>query len=324
MYRLIDIVSIDIVSVNKYHACSKVRKESGMAASAVTWEAREVRLDRGVIRYREVGDGPALLFVHGVLANGTLWREIVPRLSGGFRCVVPDLPLGGHAVPMDPDADMTPRGVARMVADLILALDLRDVTLVGNDTGGAICQIVVAEHPERIGSLVLTNCDAYEAFFPVLLSPFQHAARFFGTRFVDLLALAIRTRVAQRALLKTVALRRMDEATLDGYVASLIRDAGVRRDLARFLGSVSNRYTLEAARRFPDFRRPVLIVWGEDDLFFSVRLAGRLQRDFPDARLELVDRSRAFVPEDRPERLAELIAGFLEQRAKAGTRGGVA
>lgn len=295
-----------------------------MAASALIGEAREIRLGQGVIRYREVGTGPTLFFVHGILANGTLWREVVPCLSENFRCVVPDLPLGGHAVPMDRDADLTPRGVARIVADFMEALDLRDVTLVGNDTGGAICQIVVAEHPERIGGLVLTNCDAYEAFFPALLSPFHYAARFFGTRFVDLLALVLRTRVAQRALFKTVAARQMDDATLDAYATSLVRDAGVRRDLARFLGSVSNRYTLEAARRFPDFRRPVMIVWGEDDLFFSLHLAGRLQRDFPDARLELVDRSRAFVPEDRPERLAELIVDFLRERKNAGTRGGVA
>jgi pimeloyl-ACP methyl ester carboxylesterase len=324
MYSLIDAVSIDIVSINKYHACSKRREESRMGASAMMGETREIRLGQGVVRYREVGEGPVLLFVHGVLANGALWREVVPRLSGDFRCVVPDLPLGGHAVPMERDADLTPLGVARIVADLIEALGLRDVTLVGNDTGGAICQIVVSEHPERLGGLVLTNCDAYEAFFPVLLSPFQHAARLFGTRFVDLLALVLRARVAQRALLKTVAARRMDEATLEAYFAPLIRDGGVRRDLARFLGSVSNRYTLEAARRFSGFRRPVLIVWGEDDLLFPVRLAGRLQRDFPDARLELVDRSRAFVPEDRPERLARLIFGFVRERSREGTRGGVA
>ena len=88
-----------------------------MAASMVTGEAREIRLGRGVIRYHEVGHGPAILFVHGVLANGTLWREVVPRLSGHFRYVVPDLPLGGHAVPLDRDTDLTPHGVALMVAD---------------------------------------------------------------------------------------------------------------------------------------------------------------------------------------------------------------
>lgn len=80
---------------------------------------------------------------------------------------------------------------------------------------------------------------------------------------------------------------------------------------------------MEAASRFPDFRGPVLIVWGEDDLFFYPRLAGRLQRDFPNTRLELVDRSRAFVPEDRPERLAELISGSLRERSNTRVSGGV-
>lgn len=295
-----------------------------MAKSGLTGREREVRLRQGVVRYREVGSGPTLLFVHGILANGTLWRNVLPRLSDSYRCIVPDLPLGGHSVPMERDADVTPRGVARIIADLMEAIDLDDVTLVGNDTGGAICQIVLAEHPERIGGLVLTNCDAYEAFFPTLLSPFQYAARAFGSRFVDLLGLVLRARIAQRALLKTVAARRMDDATLDAYFTSLIGHAGVRRDLARFLRAVSNRYTMEASRRFPTFHRPVLIVWGEDDIFFSTRLARRLQGDFPDARLELVDRSRAFVPEDRPERLAALISDYLRGRANQGTRGGLA
>lgn len=276
-------------------------------------EKREVRLEQGVIRYTEVGTGPALFFVHGVLANGTLWRDVVAHLSGHFHCIVPDLPLGGHSVPMRAGTDLSLRGVARIVAGLIEALELRQVTLVGNDTGGAICQGVIAEHPERVGRLVLTNCDAYEAFFPTLLSPFHYAARLFGTRFVDLLAWTLRVRSAQRALFKTVALRHMDEATLDAYVAPLIRDPGVRHDLARFLRGVSKRYTLEAARCFPGFDRPVLIVWGDRDLFFSPRLALRLQQDFPNARLEAVSGSRAFVPEDAPERLAQLIGEFSKE-----------
>jgi pimeloyl-ACP methyl ester carboxylesterase len=265
-----------------------------------------------VIRYREVGTGPVLLFVHGLLANGTLWQDVVARLSGRFRCIVPDLPLGGHSVPMHSDADMSLRGVAQMVEDLMGALDLRDVTLVGNDTGGAICQVVISNHPERIERLVLTNCDAYEASFPPLLSPIQHAARMFGTRFVDILAFILRARFAQRALFKTVAARRIDEATLDAYSGGLMQDRGVRRDLARFLSGVSRRYTLEAASSFPGFDRPVLIAWGDGDFFFSPQLALRLKHDFPDARLEGVSGSRAFVPEDRPEQLARLIELFFE------------
>ncbi len=286
-----------------------------MEGGGATEEVREARLDGGRIRYRDVGTGPVLFFVHGILVNGTLWRHVVARLSGRFRCIVPDLPLGGHSIPMETGADMSPPGVARMAAGLMRELDLRDVTLVGNDTGGAICQLVISNHPERIGRLVLTNCDAYEAFFPTVLSPFQVLARLFGTRFVDLLAWTLRTRFAQRALVKTVSLSSVDDATLDANMGPLIQDPGVRRDLARFLGSVSNRYTLEAARSFPGFDRPVLIAWGLEDFFFSPRLALRMQHDFPDARLEAVPGSRAFVPEDKPEQLTQLIEAFSREAA---------
>ncbi len=272
---------------------------------------REVALPQGTLRYREAGEGPTLVFVHGIVANSTLWRNVIPLLCGSFHCIAPDLPLGSHAYPMRPDADQSPIGVAHLLAAFIDALDLRDVTLVGNDTGGAICQLTIARHPARIACLVLTNCDAYDAFFPWLLSPFHHGAHLFGARFVDALAWALRARAAQRLFMWAVALRRMDVATLDAYFGPLLREAGVRRDLARFLAAVSNRDTLAAARTFPDFRHPVLIVWGKNDLFFSARYAVRLQRDFPDATLDYVSPSRAFVPEDQPDALARHIARFV-------------
>ena len=214
-------------------------------------------------------------------------------------------------MPMDGGADLSPRGVARIVADFIEALELEDVTLVGNDTGGAICQIVVTEYPGRIGRLVLTNCDAYEAFLPWQIRAFQYGPRYFGPRFVDVLGWVLRARPAQRLLLKIVAKRRMGAATLDAYFANFTGDGEIRRDLSRFLARISRRYTLEAARRFSEFRRPVLLVWGEDDPVFLPRYARRLQADFPDARLRFVSGSRAFVPEDRPVALAEHVANFV-------------
>ena len=277
-------------------------------------QALACELPQGTIRYRDVGAGPTLVFIHGVLVNGALWREVVPPLAGQFRCVVPDLPFGAHAHPLRPEAERSPAGVARLLADFLAALDLRDVTLVGNDTGGAICQLTIARHPERIAGLVLTNCDAYEAFFPWPLSPFQHGARLFSARFGAFLARALRSRHAQRALLGLVSRRRFDTATLDAYYGPFVRDAAVRDDLVRFLAAMSNRDTLAAARAFPHFRHPVLIAWGESDPFFSARLARRLQRDFPDATLTFIPRSRAFVPEDQPARLAELIAAFVPAR----------
>ena len=275
-------------------------------------ETKEVRLEQGIVRYREAGEGPTIVFVHGILVNGTLWREVIPPLAGRFRCIALDLPLGGHRVPLNPDADLSPAGVAKIVADFFEVLDLRDITLVGNDTGGAICQIVVANHSGRLSRFVLTNCDSYEAFFPVLISPFHYGAKFFGRRFVDVLAWTNRARFAQRILMWTVATRQTDTATIDAYFEPLIHEPGVRRDLTKFLRNVSNRYTLEAARAFKDFDHPVLIAWGEKDLFFPAKYARRLQQDFPNAILQFIPDSRAFVPEDRPGRLVELIRDFIQ------------
>ena len=229
-----------------------------MSESVALGDVKEIRLEQGCLRYREVGVGEPILFVHGVLVNGVLWRDVVTRLSGRFRCVVLDLPLGGHSVAMRPEADLSPRGVANIIADFMEALDLRDVTLVGNDTGGAICQIVVANHPGRIGRLVLTNCDAYEAFFPLFLRPVQLGARVFGTRFVEFLTWTLRPRPVPRLTLRTAARRRVEDEVIEAYFAPLVSEAGIRRDLTRFLAQVSNRYTLEAARTFSSRGCPLI------------------------------------------------------------------
>src|SRR5262249_43931152 len=108
----------------------------------------EAKLPQGTIHYRESGEGPPIVFVHGLLVDGRLWRKVTPLLDGDFRCIAPDLPLGSHLTPMNSDADLSPPGLARIVAGFLQALDLQDVTLVANDTGGAISQITAAQHPE--------------------------------------------------------------------------------------------------------------------------------------------------------------------------------
>src|SRR5712691_7414369 len=120
----------------------------------------EVRLPQGTIRYRELGAGEPIVLVHGLLANGELWRDVASRLARDFRVIVPDWPLGSHETPMDPGTDLSPLGLARIIADFLSELELENVTLVGNDTGGALCQLVAVHHPERLGRLVLTPCDA--------------------------------------------------------------------------------------------------------------------------------------------------------------------
>lgn len=282
-----------------------------MAAAAPHPAFQEIELPHGTVRCTNQGTGPTLVFLHGLLANHTLWSQLIPHLISQFRCIAPDLPLGAHSLPLHPDADLSPLGVAQLVADFLAALDLHDVTLVGNDTGGAICQLVIAHHPARITRLVLTNCDAFEQFFPLLVSPFHYGARLFGVHFANFLALTLRAHSVQRVFAASVSRRRAEPAELAAMFHPLLHIPGVRRDVTRFLRAVSNRDTLAAARAFPSFHHPVLLVWGKDDIFFSSRLAVRLQQAFPDATLTFLPDSRAFVPLDQPETLARQIAEFV-------------
>jgi pimeloyl-ACP methyl ester carboxylesterase len=279
--------------------------------------SQAVALPQGTIRYADQGSGPPLVFVHGLLANHSLWRHVIPRLAPHFRCIAPDLPLGAHTLPFPPDADVSPLGVAQLVAALLDALDLRAVTLVGNDTGGAICQLVIAQHPERITRLVLTNCDAFEQFFPPLVSPFHYGARLFGVQFTNFLAWTLRARSAQRVFWGALAHRRPTPAELDAIFSPLLHLPAVRRNVTRFLQAVSARDTLAVSRTFATFPHPVLLVWGLDDPFFSIRLARRLQRAFPQATLVQLPHARAFVPVDQPEALAQQITEFVDAAIRA-------
>ncbi len=268
-------------------------------------------LPQGSIRYHDCGKGPTLLFVHGLLVNGDLWRNVVPQLSADYRCIVPDLPLGSHRQPMSSEADLSPLGLAQLIADFMAALDLREVTLVGNNTGGGLCQIVVAHHPQRLARLVLTNCDAFENFPPPLLLPLFYAARIPG--FTFLLAQLLRTSLARKLLVSLVAHRSLSAESAESYFGPLAESSAVQRDVTKVTSGISNRYTLEAARSFADFRKPVLLVWGEDDFFFPMREAERLQQAFPYARLERVADSKTFVAEDQPDILARLVKQFVHE-----------
>jgi pimeloyl-ACP methyl ester carboxylesterase len=279
----------------------------------------EVRLTQGTIRYRDSGSGEPIVFVHGLLVNGELWRKVTPPLERDFRCVVPELPLGSHPVSMEPGADLSPPGVARLIADFMDALDLQGVTLVGNDTGGAISQLVAAHHPGRLGRLVLTPCDAYENFLPPAFRPLQYAARVPGLLTATIQGArigAVRRGPLGFGLL--IKHRPMDDEVLRGYVAPFLADAGVRRDAIKVLRGISNRQTLEAAERLRRFDRPALIAWAPEDRFFKLRYGERLTADIPQARLVLIADSRTFVPEDQPERLAEAIADFMRDTPPAG------
>jgi pimeloyl-ACP methyl ester carboxylesterase len=277
----------------------------------------ELRLPQGTIRYRESGSGEPIVLVHGLLTNGELWRDVAPRLAREFRVIVPDWPLGSHRPAMNPGTDLSPLGLAAIISDFLTAMDLDGVTLVGNDTGGAICQLVAVHHPERLGRLVLTPCDAYENFLPPAFRPLQAIARLPGAVFA--IAQSLRPRAARQLPLAFgwLAKRRIDDELGDAWLAPALEDKRVRADIAAVLKGISSKYTLQAAERFGEFDKPVLIAWAPRDRFFKLRHAERLAAAFPNARLELIEDSYTFVPIDQPERTAELIAAFLREPAQA-------
>ncbi len=272
-------------------------------------------LAQGRLRYTDTGSGPPVVFVHGLLVDGRLWDGVVQRLKGRYRVIVIDMPLGSHRVAMNRDADLSPPGLAQLVGDLVGALDLVDVTLVGNDTGGAICQLVAASEPGWLSRLVLTNCDAYENFLPLAFRYLQLLARVPGG--MGLVAQAVRFPMVRGLPIAYgwLATRRAPREVEDGWVTPVRADPGIRRDLGKVLRGIARRYTMDAAARLRTVDRPVLLAWGRDDVFFRVALAERLERDLPHARLHLVPGSRTFIPLDAPDRLADLIADF----ASAGT-----
>jgi pimeloyl-ACP methyl ester carboxylesterase len=280
-----------------------------------TTQPREIELTPGTIRYRDEGHGAPIVFVHGALVNGDLWREVVSLLSSDFRCIAPDLPFGSHTVAMRPDADLTPPALADLIAELIERLDLGDVTLVGNDTGGGLCQILVTRRPERIGRLVLTPSDAFDNFPPKLFHYLLWAARVPGALGVLLQSLRIRALRRTPIAFGWLAKHGIDPDLVDAWVRPVLRDAGVRRDLAKALRGVDPRYTLEAASALARFRKPALLAWAPEDRLFPFAHARRLADILPDARVAELPDAYTFVPLDQPRRLAELISGFVRRPA---------
>jgi pimeloyl-ACP methyl ester carboxylesterase len=273
--------------------------------------ARRVALSGGTIEYRETGTGPTVVFVHGVFVNGDLWREVVPWLRRGFRCITPDWPFGSHSIPMRPDADLRPPALAALVAELLTALDLHDVTLVGNDTGGAVCQLVAADHAERVGRVVLVSCDAFEVFPPTPFGLLKLMTRVPGATF--LAAQSLRWRPFQRLPITygRVVHELPPRAIAASYTRSLRAARAIRRDARKVVRGLDPRHTLGVAERLHRFAGPALVAWGGDDELFPRALAERLAERFRRAQLEIVDDARTFVPEDHPRQLGVLIERFV-------------
>lgn len=276
---------------------------------ASTDQRREVALPAGTIRYREAGEGRPVVFVHGYLVDGRLWDGVVDSLADRCRCIAPDWPIGAQQIAMKPDADLTPYGIAATIASFLEALDLSDVTIVGNDSGGAMSQVLVTRHPERIGRLVLTNCDLYENFPPGIFKALPPLAKLPGG--MSLLSAPFRIGALARAAFKPFSKKPIPAELVGSWMEPSLHDPGVRRDAKKVTAGMNKRYTLEAAQKLRDSELPILLAWAPEDRLFSIKSAKRLATETRNARIVEIPDSSTFVPLDQPQRLADEIASFV-------------
>ncbi|HWM63323.1 MAG TPA: alpha/beta hydrolase [Solirubrobacterales bacterium] len=272
-------------------------------------ERREIDLPVGRIRYREAGEGKPIVFVHGYLVDGRLWDGVVDGLSDRFRCIAPDWPIGAQQIAMKPDADLSPYGIAALIASFLDALDLEDVTIVGNDSGGAMSQVLVTRHPERIGRLVLTNCDTHENFPPGIFKTMPPIAKLPGG--MALLAAPFRIPAVARAAFRPFTRNPLPPELIASWMEPGLHDPAVKRDLKKVTTGMNKRYTLEAAEKLRGSELPILFTWAPGDRLFPLKYAERLASEVSNARIAQIPDSRTFVPVDQPGRLSDEIAGFV-------------
>lgn len=272
-------------------------------------ERKEVNLPAGTIRYREAGTGKPIVFVHGYLVDGRLWDGVVDRLADRCRCLAPDWPFGAQRVAMDPDADLSPPGVARTIADFLDRLDLDDVTIVGNDSGGAVSQVLVANHPQRIGRLALTNCDTHENFPPGIFKAMPPLAQLPGGMF--LLSAPFRIPAVARRAFAPFARTKIPDELIASWMQPSTSDSAVMHDAKKFTAGMNKRHTLAAAKKLQSSKIPIRLLWAPGDKFFPIKYAERLAGEVKNAELVQIDDAKTFVPLDQPQRVADELAAFV-------------
>jgi pimeloyl-ACP methyl ester carboxylesterase len=276
------------------------------------FDRKTVALSGGEIAYAETGSGPAALFVHGVLINADMWRHAMSGVADRRRCLAPDLPAHG-ASPAGPDADLSLNGLAGMLEELCVALDLGQVDLVANDTGAAVSQVWAANHPERIRTFTLTNCDVHDNFPPEIFRPFIELAAQ-GELGPVIAAMAGDLVMARSELGFGQGYEhpeRLPDELLQSFLGPFVGDGG--KGLERFLTSSTTEELVAVEPLLAQLRVPCQVVWGTGDIFFEPFWAERLRDMIPGVeQVTEIDGGMLFHPDERADELVPLLRSFWE------------
>jgi pimeloyl-ACP methyl ester carboxylesterase len=274
----------------------------------------EIELSTGIIDYEDTGGaGPPIVLLHGLLMDATLWDDVVTELVPDHRCVVPTLPLGAHRHTVSEAADLSLRRVAAVVTELLTRLDLSDVTLVGNDTGGALVQFAVGIDAGRIGAIVLASCDAFDNFPPGLTGKTLVATSHLPTPLFGAFMQQLRIRPVRRLPIAFGWLTRRGDAATKRWVRALLASPAIRRDARRLLrGAAKEAHALhDASEALANFDRPALVVWASEDRVMPPDHGRRLASVLPNGELVEIADSDTLLPLDQPAALADAIRTFV-------------
>lgn len=265
------------------------------------------RYSVGGISYTDVGQGPVTLLVHGVFTNGRLWRHCVRMLSGSRRCISIDLPGHGHT---RPTGEASVWGLADAVGTVIDELGLSDIHLVGNDTGGAVSQVVLTRDPARFATFALTNCDTEGNFPPPAFRPAVWAAK------SGLLRLLAKPLLGMPRIAKQIYrtgyqdVSAVPDDVISDYLTPILGTADGVRFMSALLTSMTPEQLAPIRPLLQACEIPTAIVWGTGDIFFHRRWADWLVDVIPGATtITEVPGGRLFFPDERaPELVAALEA----------------
>jgi pimeloyl-ACP methyl ester carboxylesterase len=269
---------------------------------------RTVSTPFGDVAYRDAGDGPPALFVHGVFLNADLWSRQLDGLADLRRCLAVDLLAHGASACSEPGR-LTMALQAQMILAFLDALGLDSVDLVGNDSGGAIAQLVAVAAPTRIRTLTLTNCDTHDNWPPEAFRPVYDMATA-GTLAAALAALACDPASGRAALASGFENPgTLSDETIAAFFAPFAAPAAAEA-VQGFVAAMDNAVTVAIRDDLARFLAPTLIVWGTADEFFDVAWARWLAATIPGTvRCRELEGARLFFPAERPEVLnAELRA----------------
>jgi len=278
---------------------------------------RHIETPSGTIGYVEQGSGPVALFVHGVLLNGYLWRHQLAQLGDVKRCIAVDLLAHGNTE-ASATQDVSVTANAHMLAQYLDAMEIDKVDLVGNDSGGGICQIFAALYPKRLRSLALTNCDTHDNWPPEAFKPFVAMVAAGG------LAETLNSMLADKSVYRSAlapAYERAEDVTdetIETYLRPLVRSKQHTRNLERFVNAFDCRHTVQIENQLRRVQAPTLIAWGTDDIYFDLKWSRWLADAIPGTRKRVEFASaRIFFPEERPQDFNTELRAHWAESSKA-------